>query len=73
MKRIATTDFRDHLRDRFIDAQTTSSARLTPPHASLRPPTPPCALRAPRAPPANDACRRAHRSKRSGFVAIATG
>ena len=32
MKRIATTDFRDHLRDRFIDAQTTASARLAPTH-----------------------------------------
>ena len=30
MKRIATTDFRAHLRDRFIDAQTTASARLAP-------------------------------------------
>ena len=32
MKRIATTDFRDHLRDRFIDAQTTTSSRLAPTH-----------------------------------------
>ena len=32
MKRIATTDFRDHLRDRFIDAQTTPAARLAPTH-----------------------------------------
>ena len=32
MKRIITTDFRDHLRDRFIDAQTTPTARLAPTH-----------------------------------------
>ena len=30
MKRITTTDFRDYLRDRFIDAQTTPAARLAP-------------------------------------------
>ena len=32
MQRITTTDFRTHLRDRFIDAQTTPSARLAPTH-----------------------------------------
>ena len=32
MKRIITTDFRDHLRDRFIDAQTAPTARLAPTH-----------------------------------------
>ena len=32
MKRIATNDFRDHLRDRFIDAHTTPSARLATTH-----------------------------------------
>ena len=32
MKRIVYNDFRDHLRDRFIDAQTTASARLAPTH-----------------------------------------
>lgn len=30
MQRITTTDFRTHLRDRFIDAQTTPVARLAP-------------------------------------------
>ena len=32
MKRIAITDFRDHLRDRFIDAQSAAFARLAPTH-----------------------------------------
>ena len=32
MKRILISDFRNHCRDRFIDAQTSSTARLAPTH-----------------------------------------